>query len=117
MIITKILAQNNSFGLKLGSTLETHIKHTAGILNKVAQNGRVLSYMIDNHSYNINFIREICPNKTIELTHEDWINKVREYDIYDENGTRKASIRTVNDDLYYNKLVDKLKEFQRRKFI
>jgi hypothetical protein len=112
MNVSKILNINNSFGIKVGPNLEQHFKHTAGMLNKVAE-GRMLAAIIDAHCDSTTAIRTMCPDKTLELISEDPVKNICEYKVYDDADKTKQekTIVTYNDNLWYAKLLEKLKGF------
>ena len=113
MNIHKVSLQNNSFGFHLGPNITAHFNYTARRLNQVAE-GNLLKDIIDGHSDNTRFIQESCPDKTIELVSYTPVRKICEYEIYDSNNRKIASIVTNHDNLWYGQLVRKLKDFQKK---
>ena len=112
MHISKISNINNAFGFKLGPNLEKHFKYTASLLNNVAE-GRMLAAIIDAHCDSTTAIRTMCSDKTLELISEDPVKNIREYKVYDDADKTKQekTIVTYNDNLWYAKLLEKLKGF------
>lgn len=83
MNIQKISAQNSTFGFKLSGYTEHIMQEAREKLEKEA-NGRAYYLPLDSFKQNMNTIKTMCPDKSLET--EEYNNHGAKYAVTDKDG-------------------------------